>query len=461
MASAIGGDLRQGSGEMIFSSLETDSRRIAPGQVFWALRGERYDGHNFAAQALEKGAAGVVVEADRIPSGLQPDRAVIISVPDTLKALGDLAAWWRHEHSVSVVAITGSVGKTTTKEMAAAILSLSETTLKNQGNFNNLVGLPLTLLQLHRTHRRVVLEMGMNRRGEIARLTEISDPDVGLITNVARAHLEGLGDIQGVARAKVELVERMSEEGRIILYGDDEVLMKAAAPFGRRIMTYGLGPSNEVRAQGVRHLGRQGLSFDIHFEGKAFPVRLDVPGRANVLNALGASAIALSFRESHERIAEGLSRFKGMHGRFTVSDLPGGATLVDDTYNANPTSLKAALESLKDLVSGNGRVIIGLGEMMELGEESERAHLEAGEMVAEVGVHLFVAMGDHAEKMLEGAVSHGLPKSRTILAASHGEMVRVIREELKGGDLLFLKGSRRMGLDRVASLLSENLAEEV
>ncbi|MEW6669131.1 MAG: UDP-N-acetylmuramoyl-tripeptide--D-alanyl-D-alanine ligase [Thermodesulfobacteriota bacterium] len=455
IARAAGGTLIRGSGRTPFTALGTDSRSIVSGQVFWALKGERFDGHDFAAEALRQGAAGVVIRQDRQGILLPPSAGAVIAVPDTLRALGDLAAWWRHELPARVAAITGSVGKSTTKEMAASILGLGQKTLRNRGNLNNLVGLPLTLFQLEADHRAAVLEMGMNRPGEIARLTEIADPDVGLITNVARVHLEGLGDIQGVARAKVELVERSSPRARIILNGDDGTLMKTAAAFGHRIMTYGVGRAHDVRARNIRNLGRDGLTFDLDHEGGTVPVRLRIAGSQHVYNALGAAAIALSLDASPEQVREGLYAFQGIQGRFTLTGLPGGMTLVDDTYNSNPFALRAALESLRSLIAPGGRVIVGLGEMMELGGETESAHFEAGEMVAALSPGYFVAMGEHAWQMIEGALRKGFPRERAATAASHGEMARMLGRAAKEGDLIFIKGSRRMGLEKVCEILKK------
>jgi UDP-N-acetylmuramoyl-tripeptide--D-alanyl-D-alanine ligase len=461
VARAVGGTLILGSGETSFTALGTDSRSIVAGQIFWALTGERFDGHDFAAEALRKGAAGVVIGQDREAIPLPPAAGAVITVSDTLRALGDLAAWWRHQHPARVVAITGSVGKSTTKEMAASILGLGRKTLRNRGNLNNLVGLPLSLFQLEADHQAAVLEMGMNRPGEIARLTEIADPDVGLITNVARVHLEGLGDIRGVARAKVELVEKSSPRARILLNGDDETLMEAAAVFGRKVITYGIGRTNDVRALHIRNLGRDGVSFELDHEGGTVPVRLRIAGSQYVLNALGAAAIALSLDASPGQVSEGLYAFQGIQGRFTLISLPGGVTLVDDTYNSNPFSLRAAMESLRSLTLPGGRVIVGLGEMMELGGETESAHLEAGEMVAQLSPGYFVAMGEHAGQMIEGALRKGFPKEKTAAASSHGEMARVLGKAAKEGDLIFLKGSRRMGLEKVCETLKKGATKEV
>ena len=449
----IQGALLQGSPDTVFSGLSTDSRSVGEGVLFWALRGEKHDGHSFVKEAVSKGAAGVVVQKGR-PWSVPPGRAIaILEVPDTLSGLGDLACWWRHQHRVRVIGITGSAGKTTTKEMASAILSLGGATLRNKGNFNNLIGLPLSLFLLSEVHQNAVLEMGMNRAGEIARLTEIADPDVGLITNVAKAHIEGLGSLQGVARAKVELLEKMAKRSRAVLNGDDELLMKTAAPLRRETITFGFGSENDVHPDALQNLGREGFSFEIRYEGVVIPLRLRVPGIQNVYNALAASAIALALKEPPERISQGLSVFEGIPGRFTVSELSNGCVLVDDTYNANPHSLKAAMHSLKTLVPEGGRMIVGLGDMLELGDETVPAHVQAGEWVAEIGASYFVALGANASLMIEGARGKGYPSDRSAVAKDHQDMADKIMEGWKTGDLVFLKGSRRVGLDKVVDHL--------
>jgi UDP-N-acetylmuramoyl-tripeptide--D-alanyl-D-alanine ligase len=449
----VRGEMISGPEGTVFTGLSTDSRAVKEGGLFWALRGEKFDGHDFVREAAERGAKGVVIERGR-PCPVPADKHLAaIAVPDTLRALGDFASWWRREHQARVIAITGSAGKTTTKEMAASIFSLSGMTLKNKGNLNNLIGLPLSLFLLDAVHRTAVLELGMNRPGEIARLTEIADPDVGLITNAARAHVEGLGSVEGVARAKVELLEKMSSHSQPILNGDDQLLMRTAAPLMRKVMTFGLGPKNDVQPQDVKNLGREGFSFEIRYEGKAVPVRLRVPGVHNIRNALAASAIAFASGEPADRIAQGLNGFEGIAGRFMLSPLPGGCTLVDDTYNANPHSLKAAMDSLRPLVDEGGGILVGLGDMLELGKETAAAHLEAGERVADIGARLFVALGEHAHLMIEGALNKGFPREKAAIARDHRDMAEKIKGMMRKGDLVFLKGSRRVGLEKVADLL--------
>jgi len=453
--SPIEGELLRGSRDVSFSGISTDSRTVGKGQLFWALKGETFDGHDFVKAAIKKGAVAVVVNkgwAADLPANM---RASIIGVPDTLQALGDLARRWRRRFDVRVAAITGSGGKTTTKEMTSAILSLEGPTLKNEGNFNNLIGLPLSLFLLEERHCYAVFEMGMNRPGEIGRLTEIADPDIGLITNVGRVHLEGVGSIRGVAKAKVELLEKMAPRGLAILNGDDRILMQAAASVRKKPVTFGQGLENTVRAEKIQNLGREGFSFDIHWKAKPFSVRLKIPGFHNVYNALAAAAIALSLDVAKDRIQEGLSRFEGVKGRFKVMPLEDGSLLIDDTYNSNPSSLRRALESLKTLTPQGRKVIVGLGDMLELGEETEASHVEAGEMVAEAGVDWLVAMGDHAPEMIRGALGKGFPRKRAIRAKDHKAMGAKILEIMKPGDLVFLKASRRIGLERVAERIKE------
>jgi len=450
--SSLNGEMIQGSGAKRFKGFSTDSRSITEDCLFWALEGERFDGHDFVSQAIARGAGGAVVRKGFGP-GVGAERDVaLIAVSDTLRALGDFASWWRHEHAGRVVGITGSAGKTTTKEMTAAALGLRGETLKNEGNFNNLIGLPVTLLRLEAKHRFAVLEMGMNHPGEIRRLTEIAAPEIGVITNVAQAHLEGVGTLEGVARAKTELVERMDSRAVAVLNGDDAVLMSAALPFKKQVVTFGKGPENDVRAENIRALDREKVAFDLRHGAGAFGVTLNVPGFQNVYNALAAAAVGLQLGLSSEELVEGLRRFKGIHGRFTVTELPAGVTLVDDTYNANPFSLRAALDSMKALAEGE-RVLVGLGEMFELGDETVMAHLEAGAMVADLGARCFLALGEHAGEMIRGAVDRGFPEEQAVEVRDHEEMEARIRAEMKEGDFVFLKGSRRAGLDKVAERL--------
>jgi UDP-N-acetylmuramoyl-tripeptide--D-alanyl-D-alanine ligase len=454
LVSAVSGKRVSGSEDNLVGGLSTDSRRMLPGYLFLALKGERYDGHDFVAEAVRGGAMGVIVQSGKaLPKELRPNNFVVVTVTSTLNALGDLASWWRRQWGGRVAAITGSNGKTTTKEMAASILCLSENTLKSPGNFNNLVGLPLTILSLKEEHKMAVLEMGMNRPGEIARLTQIARPDIGLITNVAQAHLEMLGDLQGVKRAKGELLKMMPPESTAILNGDDESTARLASTFQGPVVTFGLGKMNQVRAGSIKKTGDQAQAFDIYLNSERIQVKMNLPGIHNILNALGGTAIANCLSISRELIAQGLEDFRPLRGRFQIIDLNDGIRIIDDTYNANPSSLKAALNTVKELKGNKQGLVVGLGEMMELGSQTSKHHFDAGHLVAEMGAKSLVVLGEHGRQVIEGAWKGGMNKRQTQLAATHAEMSDAITAQVKGGDLIFLKGSRKVALDKVVKLM--------
>jgi UDP-N-acetylmuramoyl-tripeptide--D-alanyl-D-alanine ligase len=449
----VNGELIFGSPDTVITGVNTDTREIKKGEVFIALKGENFDGHKFLADAVLKGAGCVVVDDEkRIPYDLH---VAVIKVRDTLTALGDFAGFIRHQHDVRVVSITGSMGKTTTKEMTACILEMGNETLKNQGNFNNLVGLPLTLLGLRKGHKRAVLEMGMNHFNEIRRLTEISDPDIGLITNVGPVHFEGVGDIYGVARAKTEMIEEIRPEAKVILFGDDKILMKEVTRFNREFFTFGLGPENDVTAEEIDTLNSGGLSYRLKYNNDSIPVRLEVSGMHNLINSLAAASVAICMNEKFENIAQGLLRFNGVKGRLVSDTLPDDVLLLDDTYNSNPSSLKAALLVAKERAGSTRSMIVGLGEMLELGGETEKAHIEAGRLVAETGARFLFAIGAHAQFMLRGALEAGFSKDRAIIVKSHHDMINSINDVMGKGDLVLLKGSRMMGLEKVVRGLKE------
>jgi UDP-N-acetylmuramoyl-tripeptide--D-alanyl-D-alanine ligase len=454
VVSAIGGRQISGPPDKLVRGLSTDSRRMAPGYMFLALMGERYDGHDFLAGAVNAGAAGVIVQSDKtIPQELTTNNLVVITVSSTLKALGDLALWWRRHWGGKVIAITGSNGKSTTKEMAASILSLKANTMKSPGNFNNLIGLPLTILSLEEDHKMAVLEMGMNRAGEIRRLTQIAGPDVGLITNVAKAHLEGLGDLQGVVKEKGELLRMMPKESTAILNGDDELTAGLASTFQGPIVTFGLGEMNQVRAGAIKEIGDYIQTFDIYINDEKIKVKLNLLGIHNVFNALGGTAIASCLSISRELIAQGLEDFRPLNGRFQIIDLEGGIRIIDDTYNSNPSSLRAALQTIKGLRVKRQDLVVGLGEMMELGKETSRYHFDAGQLIAGVGARYLVVLGKHGPQVIQGACKGGMNIKQTQLATNHTEMSDAIKGNVREGDIVFLKGSRKVALDKVVEVI--------
>jgi UDP-N-acetylmuramoyl-tripeptide--D-alanyl-D-alanine ligase len=434
-----------------FTAIATDSRRIEPGALFVALRGTQHDGHDFVIEALQRGAVAVMV--DHRIAGVEPER--LIRVADTLRALGDLAAWTRRQYPVRVVAVTGSNGKTTTKELIAGICAAADFPpprrrfLKSEGNYNNLIGLPLTLLGLHGDEAVAVVEMGMNQPGEIARLTEIACPDYAVVTNVGPAHLEGVGGtLAGVAAAKGELFAGLSPEAVIAVNLDDEWVRRVAAAFPGRKVTFGHG--GDVRAGAVVNLATDGVAFDLHVGGRSAKVRLRLIGAHNVMNALAAAAIGHAMGLSLDVIASGLQRATPPSQRMQIVRLANGVTLINDAYNANPSSVEAALEALRRL---SGRPVVVLGDMRELGDESGRAHHTVGERAASLGVRQLFLFGAHAAAMAAGARAGGLGADAIHVCASHAEVAAAVVAQWQPGDCVLVKGSHGMRMDEVVRLL--------
>lgn len=439
--------------EAVFEKVCTDSRRLTPRCLFVALSGAHHDAHRFAADALRQGAEAVLVE--RLPPGV--DEAHALRVPDTLRALGDLAAWTRRRWGGPVVGLTGSNGKTTTKEMIAAICEAAygSAVLRTQGNLNNLVGLPLTILGLAGNESVAVLEMGMNAPGEIARLTEIASPDVGLITNVGAAHLEGVGGIEGVARAKGELFAGMRRDGTIAVNMDDERVTRLGAGFPGRRIEFGTG--REVTARAVRDAGWDGVAFTLEIAGRGANVRLAMAGHHNVQNALAAAAAAHGLGLDLETIAAGLAAARAPAMRMEVVRLGNGVAVVNDAYNANPSSMTAALQALSRL---SGRRIAVLGEMRELGAASPALHREIGRTAVELGVELLFAVGPEAEHTAAGARAAG---GRTEIhvcpdAAAAAEAVAALWQP---GDAVLVKGSRGPDTETGVRLYGARMVEVV
>jgi UDP-N-acetylmuramoyl-tripeptide--D-alanyl-D-alanine ligase len=403
--------------------------------LYVALRGPRHDGHDFAAEALHAGAAAVLVE--RVPTGVEPRRALLVR--DTLRALGDLAAYTRGRWGGRVAAITGSNGKTTSKDMLVAICERAmarDAVLSTHANENNLIGLPLTLLRLVGDERVAVLEMGMNARGEIARMTEIAAPDVGLITNVGPAHLEGLGDLDGVAAAKGELFAGMRPSAAVAVNLEDERVVRLAADFrGRHI---GFGRGGEVSADAIEDRGFDGIDFQLRIGGRGAAVRLRLAGRHNVQNALGAAAVAHGLGIDLDAIAHGLAAAHPPKMRLQVVRLANGVTLVNDAYNANPASTEAALDAIARTA---GRAVAVLGEMRELGADSAALHRRVGAYAAACGVRWLLAVGPQAEEIAAGARATGKDLEVTLCDDAAGAAELLIARWQRG-DAILVKGSR-------------------
>ena len=438
LAQAIGGKLGA-EGELVFERVTTDSRDVRPGDLFIALQGERFDGHDFVDQVLAAGAVAAVTS--------KPVAGAHVLVGDTLQALGALAAAWRNRFSgVRVIAVTGSNGKTTVKEMIAAILAQhvgAEQVHATRGNLNNHIGLPLTLLGMREVCRYVVAEMGMNHFGEIAALTRIARPDVAVITNAGNAHLEMLGSVEGVARAKGEIFEGLQAKGCAIINADDvhaELWAKLASRF--RQSTFGLKTA-EVGAHSLQATA-QGTRFVLDTPVDDAVVDLQVPGVHNVRNALAAAAVALELRVPMETIALGLEAYRGVKGRLEIKQAFNGATLIDDTYNANPDSMRAAIDVL---MARDGKSILVLGDMGEVGNESAQRHAEIGAYAKQKGVGSLFVLGD--------AMKHAAQTGGGRHFDSVEELVAAVRAVLAPEMTVLVKGSRFMQMERVVKALQE------
>jgi UDP-N-acetylmuramoyl-tripeptide--D-alanyl-D-alanine ligase len=453
---ATGGRLLQGEAQASFQGISTDSRTVRAGELFVALKGPHFDGHHFAREALEKNAGGVLIEEDRAGdirwNGYRP-RAVI-AVRDTLQALGDIAHDRRGRFRTPVIALTGSNGKTTTKEMISACLETKFPVLKTEGNLNNLIGLPLTLLNLTEKERVVVLEMGMNVPGEVRRLTEISEPDVGLITNVQIAHLEGMESLERVKKEKGELFRRMRRDGTILVNQNDPYVSDLADEFPGHKITFGVERSADVMAKEVRLKGVEGTSFKLILEGEETEIALPLLGDHFVSNALAAIAAASLFGIELEKVKEVLEHFHPFRMRMEVIPLGGGKTLIDDTYNANPRSMDLALETLAKL-KGKGRAIAVLGDMLELGHFSEEAHRQLGEKVEGLSIDLLFTLGEKAPLIVESAIRHGFESKRANVVKNHSEAITLLKEVIREGDWILVKGSRGMAMEKVVEGLIE------
>jgi len=446
--------LAGGAPETLFTGVSTDTRADVAGRLFVALVGANHDAHAFVPQALAAGAAGVLVSRpEAVPAEA---RAAVLVAPDTTLALGALAAGHRGGFQGPLVAITGSNGKTTTKEMCAAILSVAGPCLKNRGNLNNDIGLPLTLLERDAAHRAVVVEIGMNHRGEIAPLAAIAQPTVGVITNAGTAHIEHLGSRDAIAHEKGELVAALAPEATAVLNADDPRVLAQRTRTRARCVTFGLAAGAGVRGERVTALGERGFAFDLVIDGARTAVQVAGLGDSTVPNALAAAAAALAAGASLGDVAEGLARYQPIGGRMERVALPRNIILINDTYNANPQSMRVALESLAKL-KGQSRGIAVLGDMGELGQAALEAHRATGTLVAQLRLDHLFALGDFAEKLAEAAVAAGMAAERVHVGGSHQQVADAVRDLLQGNDWVLVKGSRSMKMERVVEALAESV----
>ena len=432
-----------------------DSRTVSKGQLFFAIRGPRFDGHDFVTQAFEGGTVGAVVAEEFWRVSPVDLRAFLLPVPDTTRALQQLGHWIRKKWGSPLVAITGSAGKSTTKEMAAAILGRRFRVQKSQGNLNNHIGLPLTLLEIEPEHEVAVAELAMSAAGEIALLTRLAAPDVGVVTNVAAAHLEFFDSVESIALAKKELVDNLPAGATTVLNYDDAIVREFDRGFNGRTLTFGWGKGADLRALEIRADPDRGCRFRVQSQLLEGEFYLPLPGRHNVQNALAAMTAAAALGASGEDVREALKNFQPLPQRSEILTLPSGVVLISDCYNSNPLAMEKMLETLANWPGAKRRIVVA-GEMLELGPAAPTFHHAIGRKAHEAGVDWLVAVRGNARFLVEGAVEAGLKPDRAQFFATPEESVAYCRALLQPGDVVLVKGSRAVQLDKVVDSLKSS-----
>lgn len=428
------GDLVCGNINQWIIKISTDSRQTTEGDLFIAIKGERFDGHNFIDEVIKKGACGIIISQD-----IKPDLSVTtIKVKDTLIALGKIAAAYRQKFNIPIIAVTGSNGKTTTKEMIGHLLSQKFNTLRSRSSFNNAIGLPMTLLELNNTTQSAVVEIGMNQIGEIKNLAQIAMPTMAIITNIGESHIGYLKTKENIAREKTQLLEVLPKEGIAILNNDDEYLSNIK--FNGKLITYGIRRKSDMTAQNL-YQDTNGIRFTIN---NTYELKIPILGLQNVYNALGAVVVACELGLNFDQIKDAFLDFKAPYGRMELSSYR-DVKIINDAYNANPSSVKVALETLSQ-IPAKGRKILVMGDMLELGELSERFHRAIAKEIISHGVNILVTIGENAGWTAAESLKQGIEVYR---CDSNDEIISKLKGMIKEGDVVLVKGSRRMKLEEV------------
>ncbi|MDB5388611.1 MAG: murF [Planctomycetaceae bacterium] len=443
-----GHPVRMSDSDVVFREVSTDSRTVEPGKVFWALAGENQDGHQFVADAEARGAVCCVVNRGQPISS----SGTLIEVDDTLQALADFAGWYRLQRDALVIGVTGSVGKTTTREMIFAVLDTCHDGVRSQKNFNNEIGLPLTLLQLTGGHDFAVLELGARRIGDIRKLAEIAQPEIGIITAITPVHLETFGSIEGVLQGKGELLESLPKSGFAVIPGDDELTRSLAKRAACRVVMVGQGPHNQIKATQVE-VGVNRLRFKVGNTNYEVPVT----GRHYLTSALAAIAVGREIGLQSEQIVRGLKSFVPVDGRCEVEQL-GPWTMINDTYNASPASMQAACQLLADWPTGSKRILVA-GDMFELGEAADVYHQQFGADAAKTKLNYLLALGPHADQVAAGAIAAGFPWHGIATCRELDTLLAVLDCCLDVDSTVLVKGSRGMRMERVVDWLRKKAAE--
>jgi UDP-N-acetylmuramoyl-tripeptide--D-alanyl-D-alanine ligase len=455
LAEAAGGRLIAGHPDTAMSGVSIDTRTLQPGALYVAIKGERLDGHAFAADALAKGAAGLVVQnASVVPSGAT---AVVIEVPDTVAALQAIGREVRRRSGAIVVAITGSAGKTTTKELTASLLESRYEVFRNRGNLNNHIGLPLSLVELRATPDVAVVELGMNHRGEISTLVALAEPEIRVWTNVGNAHIGFFKSREEIAEAKAEILERARTGDTLVVNADDALVTGHAKVFRGKVVTFGLSPEADVRAENVVARGIEGTEAAIRTPKGSMQARVPLVGMGNLLNVLAATAVALELNVGLDAIERGLTELRPAAKRGEVIRQPNGVTLVDDSYNSSPAALMQSLAALRATEAVRRAAV--LGEMLELGDHALALHEECGRAAAEAKLAWLITVGGAPAGAMAGAArAAGMPAGAVEHVATADEAAEAAAARVQSGDVVLIKGSRGIGVDRVVSRLKAEAA---
>lgn len=451
VAEKIKGEILQGSASLVFSKFNIDSRQTEPRELFFAIKAQR-NGHDFVPAAFKKGASGAVI-SEEIPA---PSKDLaLVKVDDTLNALQELARQVLLDFKVPVIGITGSNGKTTAKEFTSSILGQKYQVLKSEGNYNNSLGLPLTLLKLAGRDKIAVLEMGMSKPGEIRTLTRIAPPDIAVITNINPVHLAFFNSVEEIALAKREILEGTKENGTAVLNGDDPLVKKISRDWKGKRIYFGLSPGCDLRAVNIRKNGFEGMTFDLVHRERREEVRFPFFYESFLYNLLAALGVAFSLSFSLEEIAPQIPKLTHFSMRGKLIRFEKNIKLVDDSYNSNPNALDQALRGLASLPAR--RKIAVLGDMLELGEKEAEYHFQAGKHAAQYGWDILVSVGPLSPHMVEGALSEGLRREQVFSFPDSEEAADAIPSIIKEGDFILVKGSRGMKMEKIVERLKKTL----
>ncbi len=450
---ATDGVLLSGSEDMLIYDISTDSRRIGERSLFIPLKGENFDGHSFVQTAFNSGAMACITHSDLTARfGSSHEGKSIIKVANTSSALRDIAKYYREKFQIPFIGITGSVGKTTTKDMVACVLEQKYKVLKTKGNFNNEIGVPLTVFELEHTHEIGVLEMGMSGFGEISRLARIVQPETGIITNIGLAHVENLGSKENILKAKLEMFENFKENGLAVLNGDDPLLYSLKGRVEFNVKYFGINNDKcDMIAQNITKIPGEGVNFDVVINGDRTNIKLPIAGEHNVYNALAAIVVGLTYSVDMNDIIEGLNQFKTGKMRMEIFE-SGGVKVIDDCYNASPASMEAAIKILKDTESKNRRIAI-LGDMLEMGEWAPKAHKDIGVFAAGEGIDFIITVGKNAKNIAIGALQAGIMEEKVLTFETNQEVISFIKSFIKPLDIVLVKGSRGMKMEEISLFL--------